>query len=547
MKVLDVHPLKDGLHRNITMLDRLGNEMETIDRAVQGLVAMEDSLKGEGGNAILAFYAACHLPFLQFFKLFQSRFTHVLKQMDAALDGLEPDSSGFIREHFLDVEIERGLKNIAQLTESLTDEANSIMNQVADIVALPHLKDNEVQEGVHTATIKRETTLTQLHEFDANQTTALAPIAQDLLTMETWISDIEGLFTDGVTAVNFSADQWAALSSKNTLKSELAQHTVAVAGLPVRMGMNGQPTTMLGALLAGEDPVEFSYGLVDGTRTLYGSSILTLPGMATHAGPMDWSNDSTARNYEMYSGKVCTVPAPTSTSNPNPFVKSFNSFKGMGTDFVDGVKTRTGKALDSPYDFANYVTIGASDALISGSKSRTSKLSDSPEDFFDFATLGITGMVKSALMPEDPFSKEHWENSFGAATLAVGGVKGLGSKESVRTVDVKDTGKIQEPTKSPVGDVDVKYDDRVLKRIEEDTGTHHNFPTSFDNTILSNKPTIVRSDGRAEYLHTGTINGQQGVYHITRRNNVIEHRSFIPQSDWKRYSNRWELPPKVTP
>ena len=51
------------------MLDRLGNEMETIDRAVQGLVAMEDSLKGEGGNAIRTFYADCHLPFLQFSKL----------------------------------------------------------------------------------------------------------------------------------------------------------------------------------------------------------------------------------------------------------------------------------------------------------------------------------------------------------------------------------------------------------------------------------------------------------------------------------------------
>ncbi|WP_445683560.1 T7SS effector LXG polymorphic toxin [Sporosarcina sp. FSL K6-5500] len=80
------------------------------------------------------FYADCHLPFLQFFKLFQSRFTYVLKQMDAALDAPEPDSSGFIREYFLGVEIERGLKNIAQLTESLTDEANSFMNRVVDII-----------------------------------------------------------------------------------------------------------------------------------------------------------------------------------------------------------------------------------------------------------------------------------------------------------------------------------------------------------------------------------------------------------------------------
>ena len=81
-------------------------------------------------------------------------------------------------------------------------------------------------------------------------------------------------------------------------------------------------------------------------------------------------------------------------------------------------------------------------------------MTDSPSDFANYMTLGITGMVKGALMPEDPFSKEHWENSFGAATLAVGGIKGLGSKESVRPVGVKDTGKIQESTKSPVGDVD---------------------------------------------------------------------------------------------
>lgn len=54
--------------------------------------------------------------------------------MDAALDAPEPDSSGFIREYFLGVEIERGLKNIAQLTESLTDEANSFMNRVVDII-----------------------------------------------------------------------------------------------------------------------------------------------------------------------------------------------------------------------------------------------------------------------------------------------------------------------------------------------------------------------------------------------------------------------------
>ena len=224
--------------------------------------------------------------------------------MDATLDGLEPDSSGFIREHFLDAEIDQGLKTIAQLTESLTEEANSIMNQVADIVALPHLDDSEVQEGVHTATIKRDTTLTQLHEFDANQTTALTPIEQDLLTMETWISDIEGLFTDGVTSINFSANQWATLSSKNTLKTDLAQHTATMAGLPVMTGVNGHPTTMLGALLAGGNPLKFSYGFVDGPNLLYELGILSFSDMATYGRPIATVSGDIITNEEQVNGFI---------------------------------------------------------------------------------------------------------------------------------------------------------------------------------------------------------------------------------------------------
>lgn len=46
MKILDVDLFQDGLRRNIAMLDRLESEVEAIRRAVEGLVAMEDELKG---------------------------------------------------------------------------------------------------------------------------------------------------------------------------------------------------------------------------------------------------------------------------------------------------------------------------------------------------------------------------------------------------------------------------------------------------------------------------------------------------------------------
>ena len=88
--------------------------------------------------------------------------------MAAALDTLEPDPSGYIQQHYLEIDIAKGLRHIAKLTGSQTYEANSIMNQVADIVSLPYLDDNKVQSGVRNITIKRDDTVIQLYEFNAN-------------------------------------------------------------------------------------------------------------------------------------------------------------------------------------------------------------------------------------------------------------------------------------------------------------------------------------------------------------------------------------------
>jgi len=62
--------------------------MKAIHQAVNGLVQMEDQLKGEGGNAIRSFYQECHLSFLYFFQSFSEQFKQVLSQMEAALHSL---------------------------------------------------------------------------------------------------------------------------------------------------------------------------------------------------------------------------------------------------------------------------------------------------------------------------------------------------------------------------------------------------------------------------------------------------------------------------
>jgi predicted ribonuclease toxin of YeeF-YezG toxin-antitoxin module len=133
MKILDVDLFHEGLKRSIAMSDRLNDEVKALHISVEGLVEMEEELKGEGGNAIRAFYAECHMPLLHYFLVSVTGYKQVLQQMESALDALDPDTSSHIVEQFLEGELEQGLTTIRQLTENLTIESNSIMDQVSDI------------------------------------------------------------------------------------------------------------------------------------------------------------------------------------------------------------------------------------------------------------------------------------------------------------------------------------------------------------------------------------------------------------------------------
>ncbi|MFJ7973566.1 T7SS effector LXG polymorphic toxin [Psychrobacillus sp. NPDC096389] len=197
------------------------SEVDSIYKSVLGLVDIEEQLKGAGGNAIRSFYRECHLPFLQFFRMFSENFQQVLNQMEAALHSFEPDSAGYILEQFLEGQLEDGLTLIGQLTESLTEQTNSIMDQVSDIVGLPHLDDSGVQIGVMDSKRKRTETVNGLHEFDASQTNALNPIEQGLQAMDTWLADLEALFKAGVKDITFEQSQWEVLTLRSDIRTEL--------------------------------------------------------------------------------------------------------------------------------------------------------------------------------------------------------------------------------------------------------------------------------------------------------------------------------------
>ena len=222
MKILDVDQLQAGLTRNIDRMNRLEQEVSAIQKAVKDMTAMEDALKGEGGQAIRDFYKSCHLPFLQYFLAFKEEFNTVLQQAQQALATLEPMEAGHIVEEFLETDIEKGLVESADTTATLTDEANAIMDEVSDIIGLTKLDDTLVQKNIADAKKKRDATVEELQTFDSTQTNQLVPIETSIQSMKEWVQNIEGLFKEGLTDVGFPSDKWSSIAGNSAIVMKLS-------------------------------------------------------------------------------------------------------------------------------------------------------------------------------------------------------------------------------------------------------------------------------------------------------------------------------------
>jgi len=60
--------------------------MGNVQKAVRNFYLLDDSLKGEGGEALRAFYRDCHEPFLILLHQSMIDYQNVLTQMSEAID-----------------------------------------------------------------------------------------------------------------------------------------------------------------------------------------------------------------------------------------------------------------------------------------------------------------------------------------------------------------------------------------------------------------------------------------------------------------------------
>jgi LXG domain of WXG superfamily/Novel toxin 15 len=194
MKILDVDGFQKGIKEIEETLSSQKKQAEQIEKSIQGVTDLDEAFKGKGGNAIRDFYRSKHLPLLEQYQTFLSDYQAVIKQMNDALQNLEPAPDGFMNEGFLENELQAGLHFAKQTTVHLTFEANETIKSVSDIVTLPRIEDETCMQYVAKAEREMSHSIEKVYEFDHAQTSSLSSLQGQVDALEKQIMQLSLVF-----------------------------------------------------------------------------------------------------------------------------------------------------------------------------------------------------------------------------------------------------------------------------------------------------------------------------------------------------------------
>src|SRR5690625_616860 len=157
LKVLDVESLISGLEDGIQDIDDLNDKFEAVQRSIRDFHAMEEALSGPGGDSIRNFFNELYLPFLTYLYQSLSNYKSILENAQNSVESYESNPSGYVRQDFLESEVTDGFNNVKNRTSDLTEEANSILGSIDDLVSIRRIDDSEVQDAVEEGKSKTST------------------------------------------------------------------------------------------------------------------------------------------------------------------------------------------------------------------------------------------------------------------------------------------------------------------------------------------------------------------------------------------------------
>nr|WP_275425430.1 T7SS effector LXG polymorphic toxin [Bacillus sp. CGMCC 1.16541] len=107
-----------------------------------------------------------------------------------------------MRQTFLEHDYKQSLQQGKQKTIALTDEANSIINQVRGIVSLLEIDDSKVLSEFDNAEKQLDDAVTQLEEFDTTRSSALVEVYEHVKTMRAHIEFVQGMISNGAKTLH---------------------------------------------------------------------------------------------------------------------------------------------------------------------------------------------------------------------------------------------------------------------------------------------------------------------------------------------------------
>jgi len=173
LKVLEVESLQAGIENAVKDIDKMSEQLSAVQRAVRDFHSLDDALKGQGGEAIRSFYKDCHEPFLIYLHQSFIDYKTILNEMKEAIDSFEANPSGYVKQEYLESDVEDGLDTVENTTVELTADANSIIDSISDLVAIKSIDESEVVDNVGRGKEKSAEVVEELNILDDYSTSRL--------------------------------------------------------------------------------------------------------------------------------------------------------------------------------------------------------------------------------------------------------------------------------------------------------------------------------------------------------------------------------------
>jgi len=117
--------------------------------------------------------------------------------MKNAISTYEPNESGYISQAYIENDVIEGFDKVKNQVTELTNDANSIIGDIDDLVTIPEVDESIVMDDIQDGEKKAKDIVEELNILDEFEASQLEETKDNIQTMQTFLSNIESKFNSG--------------------------------------------------------------------------------------------------------------------------------------------------------------------------------------------------------------------------------------------------------------------------------------------------------------------------------------------------------------